>query len=201
MTMTVEELDVRQVPKPQRHPLIFDRFSALASGEAFTLVNSHDPMHLRQEFERDQHGRYTWEYLATGPTEWRIRIGKTSMTELPRVLCNAYAVGSGRATGDAADALWKLEMDERQLDANLIRLHGGTRITPHAGPDVDVLLLVVAGSGELITSVGSVPLDPGHVAWLPRRSERSFQAGPDGLSYLTVHPRRPALRIATTAVG
>ena len=133
--MTAEELDVRQVPKPQRHPLIFDRFSALASGEAFTLVNSHDPKHLRQEFERDQHGRYTWEYLATGPAEWRIRIGRSSVTELPRVLCNAYAIGGGRGSGGVTGALWKLEMDERQLDANLIRLQGGTRIAPHAGPD------------------------------------------------------------------
>jgi hypothetical protein len=62
-------------------------------------------------------------------------------------------------------------------------------------------VFVVAGSGELITNVGSVPLDPGHIAWLPRRSERSFHAGPDGLSYLTVHPRRPALHIAATASG
>lgn len=192
--MTPDELDVRHVPKPQRHPLIFDRFSGMAIGEAFVLVNSHDPRHLRDEFERDQHGRFSWEYLETGPT-WRVRIGKCSATEQPRVLCNAYAVGGAEATGDAAGAVWKLEMDKRHLDANIVRLQGGARIAPHLGPDLDVLLFVVAGGGELITSIGSVPLDPGHVAWLPRRSERSFHSGPDGLSYLTVHPRRPALRI------
>jgi uncharacterized protein (DUF2249 family)/quercetin dioxygenase-like cupin family protein len=199
--MTPDELDVRHVPKPQRHPLIFERFSGLADGESFVLVNSHDPKHLHQEFERDHPSRYSWEYVETGPTAWRVRIGKCATTELPRVLCNAYAIGHLETNGDAAGALWKLEMNERHLDANLIRLNGGARIAPHSGPDLDVLVFVVAGSGELITNVGSVPLDPGHIAWLPRRSERSFHAGPDGLSYLTVHPRRPALHIAATASG
>jgi uncharacterized protein (DUF2249 family)/quercetin dioxygenase-like cupin family protein len=199
--MTADELDVRQVPKSQRHPLIFDRFSGLAIGEAFVLVNSHDPRHLRDEFERDQRGRFSWAYLETGPTTWRVRIGKSLATELPRVLCNAYAVDRGEAIGDAAGAVWKLEMHERHLDANIIRLQAGARIEAHLGADLDVLLFVVAGGGELTISTGSVPLDPGDVAWLPRRSERSFHAGPDGLSYLTVHPRRPALHIAPVTTG
>lgn len=198
--MTVDELDVRHVPKPKRHPLIFDRFSSLASGEAFVLVNNHDPKHLRAEFERDHPRRYSWQYLETGPTAWRVRIGKSAGTEVPRVLCNAYATG-GDADGDAAGALWKLEMAERHLDANLIRLHDGARIEPHLGPDLDVLVFVVAGSGELITSLGAVPLTCGDVAWLPRRAERSFHAGPAGLSYLTVHPRRPALQVSAAAPG
>jgi uncharacterized protein (DUF2249 family) len=46
------ELDVRQVPKPQRHPLIFDRFAALPPAGSFVLVDSHDPKHLRQKFDR-----------------------------------------------------------------------------------------------------------------------------------------------------
>src|SRR4051794_36402303 len=108
-----DELDVRNVPKPQRHPLIFDRFSEMANGEAFVLVNSHDPKHLREEFERDHPGRYSWDYLDRGPTEWRVRIGKSASTELPRVLCNAYEMSRGEVTGDAAGALWKLDMQER----------------------------------------------------------------------------------------
>ena len=199
--VTADELDVRQVPKPQRHPLIFDRFAGLASGEGFILVNSHDPRHLRDEFERDHPHRYSWEYLETGPTEWRVRIAKSAGTELPRVLCNAYAVGRGEAAGDAAGALWKLEMRERHLDANIIRLQAEACIEPHLGPDLDVLAFVVGGSGELINSVGTVALACGDVVWLPRRSERSFHAGPDGLSYLTVHQRRPALQVSAAAAG
>jgi uncharacterized protein (DUF2249 family)/quercetin dioxygenase-like cupin family protein len=199
--MTVFELDVRQIPKPQRHPLIFDRFADLAAGEAFDLINSHDPKHLRQEFERDHPGRFGWDYLESGPETWRVRIGKRSTTDLPRVLCDAYALARADSTLDAGGAVWKLDLTERHLDANLIRLLPEGRIESHLGPDLDVLLFVVAGAGELITHLETMPLQPGHIAWLPRRSERSLRAGPDGLSYLTVHPRRPALGIAPVATG
>jgi len=59
-TTDTDELDVRQVPKSQRHPMIFARFDALAAGESFVLVNSHDPIHLREEFARDRPGAYDW---------------------------------------------------------------------------------------------------------------------------------------------
>ena len=75
----------------------------------------------------------------------------------------------------------------------------GGQIEMHRGPDLDVLVLVVAGSGTLVSRAGAVPLLPGHLAWLPRRSERSFVAGPDGIGYLTVHQRRPLLRISEAA--
>jgi uncharacterized protein (DUF2249 family) len=186
--VTADEVDVRHVPKPQRHPMIFERFSGMAAGEAFVLINSHDPRHLHDEFERDHPGRYSWDYLETGPTEWRVRIGKSAAAELPRVVCNAYAVDNHEASGDAAGALWKLDANERHLDTNLIRLQARARIERHLGPDLDVLVFVVAGGGELVTTIGAVPLAYGDVVWLPRRSERSFQAGvkghelPDGAS-------------------
>jgi uncharacterized protein (DUF2249 family) len=43
--------------------MIFARFDALAAGESFVLVNSHDPIHLREEFARDRPGAYDWRYL------------------------------------------------------------------------------------------------------------------------------------------
>lgn len=194
--MAVFELDVRRIPKPQRHPLIFDRFAGLAVGEAFDLINNHDPKHLRQEFERDHPGHFGWEYIESGPETWRVRIGKRSSTDLPRVLCDTHALARGDSTLDADGAVWKLDMAVRHLDANLIRLPPEGRIASHLGPDLDVLLFIVAGTGELITCVERVPLRSGHLAWLPRKSERSLLAGPDGLSYLTIHSRRPALGIA-----
>ena len=69
-----DELDVRQIPKSQRHPMIFARFDALAAGESFVLVNNHDPIHLREEFARDRPGAYDWRYLEGSDMLWRIRI-------------------------------------------------------------------------------------------------------------------------------
>ena len=75
-TADADELDVRQIPKPQRHPMIFARFDALAAGDSFVLVNSHDPLHLREEFARERPGAYAWRYLegSTSDRLWRIRI-------------------------------------------------------------------------------------------------------------------------------
>jgi uncharacterized protein (DUF2249 family) len=194
------ELDVRDVPKPQRHPLIFARFGALGVGESFVLVNSHDPRHLHDEFERDQPGAFGWEYVQRDPREWRIRISRTAAAPAPRLLCNVHdVVSANEQQADAGGALWNLAVGQRQLDANVIHLQPGKGIDPHTGPDLDVLMLVVDGAGEVTTSAGTVPLSPGSLIWLPRRSHRGILAGPDGLSYLTVHPRRPGLSIASPA--
>lgn len=71
------ELDVRQIPPPQRHPLIFETFESLAPGEAFVLINDHDPKPLYYQFAFEREGQFTWEYLEQGPAVWRVQIGKT----------------------------------------------------------------------------------------------------------------------------
>ena len=191
-----DELDVRQVPKPRRHPLIFSRFATLPPLGSFVLVNSHDPKHLRQEFERDHPGTYTWQYLESGPT-WRIQITKLTATDVPRILGNAGTMISAALAADAAGAVWKLEISQRQLDANIIHLQPDRQIEAHTGPDLDVFMYVLIGGGQLATEADTVVLAPGFLVWLPRRSQRSITAGPIGLSYLTVHPRRPALTVDT----
>jgi uncharacterized protein (DUF2249 family) len=70
------ELDVRVIPPREKHPAIFDTFDALAPGESFVLVNDHDPMPLRYQFEAEQTGRFGWEYLEQGPLVWRVAISK-----------------------------------------------------------------------------------------------------------------------------
>lgn len=69
-------LDVREMPPRERHPLILQTFDGLAPGGSFELVNDHDPKPLRYQFEAEQAGRFTWEYLQEGPEDWRVRIGR-----------------------------------------------------------------------------------------------------------------------------
>lgn len=90
-------------------------------------------------------------------------------------------------------AVWKLEVRDRDLDSNIIAISPGGVIDAHAGPDLDVLIHVLAGSGTLTSERGTLDLETGVLAWLPRRSMRQFSAGPGGLRYLTVHRRRQAL--------
>ena len=188
--MADNELDVRALRKPDKHPTIFATYAALAVGESFVLVNNHDPKHLRDEFDSDLPGSYGWEYVEKGPQVWRIRVSKLTSTPLPRILANTTEL---TADADATGAVWKLQARERDLDSNVIALPAGGTIDSHAGPDLDVLIHVLSGSGRLTTETGTIDLSPGALLWLPRRSRRQFAAGPDGLRYLTVHQRRQAL--------
>lgn len=188
-----DELDVRPLRKPEKHPTIFSRYAALPVGGSFVLVNDHDPRHLRDEFETDHPGGYGWEYLNREPRDWRIRITKLASTPLPRILTRTDALGADAAAPDVSGAVWKLEVSERDLDSNVIALPPEGSIAAHTGPDLDVLVHVLAGSGELTTELGAVDLEAGTLLWLPRGSRRAFTAGPDGLRYLTVHRRRQAL--------
>lgn len=95
-------------------------------------------------------------------------------------------------------ALWSLAGEGRQLDANVVRLTAGARVERHVEADLDVLLYVVNGSGELRTDEGTRSLVTGAVTWLPRGSGRTLSAGEDGLAYLTVHRRRPGMSIGGT---
>lgn len=198
-----EELDVRAIPKPQRHPLVFARFDSLTVGQSFVLVNSHDPKHLRQEFERDHPGAYEWTYLATDDRRlYRIRISRRVATDLPRVLADTSTLRStAELAADTGGAVWRLEPAARQLDANVIRLRPHGQIEAHLGPDLDVLLHVLDGSGQLLTATEPIHLRAGALVWLPRRSQRAIIAGADGLSYLSVHPRRPGLNITMPERG
>jgi quercetin dioxygenase-like cupin family protein len=92
-------------------------------------------------------------------------------------------------------ARWTLAEPGRQLDANLIHLPAGHHVDTHTEPDLDVILVVVAGDGTVGTPGGAQTLAEGNIAWLPHGSTRSVTAGAEGLSYLTVHRRRPGLQI------
>lgn len=95
----------------------------------------------------------------------------------------------------APGAVWKLEEPVRDLDSNVVSLPSGDGIQAHQGPDLDVLIHVLDGSGTLGTEHGDLPLRAGDLFWMPRRTLRSFTAGADGLIYHTVHQRKPGLQL------
>ncbi|WP_050514698.1 cupin domain-containing protein [Streptomyces rimosus] len=118
-----------------------------------------------------------------------------SAAPAPQLLCDINTLVAEESL--SAGALWRLAEPGRQLDANLIHLRPGEVIAVHTEPDLDVLIFVVAGHGTLGTAHGTQPLAEGRVAWLPRNAPRSLAAGKDGMSYVTVHRRRPGMQIRT----
>jgi uncharacterized protein (DUF2249 family) len=68
-------LDVRNEPPARRHELILGTYRDLGAGQGFILVNDHDPKPLYYQFDAEYTGKFTWDYLESGPEVWRVRIG------------------------------------------------------------------------------------------------------------------------------
>lgn len=69
-------LDVRALEPKDRHKGIFDRYGALSAGEAFILVNDHEPKPLLYQFQAEHSGEFEWWPLESGPDAWRVQVGK-----------------------------------------------------------------------------------------------------------------------------
>ena len=75
------ELDLRRIPPPQRHALIFQKFDALAIGDSLHLINDHNPVPLNRQIDSMRQGQASWEYLQRGPEIFRIRIRRIAPPE------------------------------------------------------------------------------------------------------------------------
>ncbi|MEU8437615.1 hypothetical protein AB0F18_32910 [Streptomyces sp. NPDC029216] len=96
-------------------------------------------------------------------------------------------------------ALWRLRGVDRQLDGNLVRHLPGTGGAEYTEDEVDVMLVVVSGTGILTLDGTQSHLSPGFLALLPRGAARALLAGPNGLVVLTVHRKRRGMTITPAA--
>lgn len=189
-------VDVRNIPKTERHPKIMAAYNALPAGGYLSLLNDHEPVNLHKEFERNLPGTYTWQATERIGGDWEIIITKLASTPAPRIMTNTAWLGEQENTLDGA--IWKLEPDARDLDANIIALQPNQEIGEHRGPDLDVLIHVFEGTGTLHTEIDSISLNLGDVLYLPARSRRHFVAGVHGLKYFSVHQRKKTLGLMPT---
>jgi len=88
-------------------------------------------------------------------------------------------------------AIWSLNCE--QLNTNLIRLSTGAGIPAHVNGDLDVLLVVFEGSGELHVDDDVSALEPGVAVVVPRGSQRRIRCLRGPLVYLTAHRQRGGL--------
>jgi quercetin dioxygenase-like cupin family protein len=94
------------------------------------------------------------------------------------------------AGGNHPGALWRL--DGEDLQTNLIRLDRGDRIQVHRNDEVEALVVVVLGRGELTLDGQVHQLAPMVVAHLPKGTVRAIEAVDGPLAYLSIHRRRSA---------
>lgn len=69
-------IEAQAIPAPDRHRFIFDTFDSLESGESITILNNHDPKPLLAQFDENRNSQFTSEYLASGPSEWKVKLTK-----------------------------------------------------------------------------------------------------------------------------
>lgn len=70
------QVDARLYEPRDKHPVIFNTFTALLPGEKMELINDHDPRPLHYQFIMELPDQFEWEYLEEGPEVWRVSIGK-----------------------------------------------------------------------------------------------------------------------------
>ena len=207
-------IDVRPIPKPQRHPLIFAALDELAVGASVVVHNDHNPIPLRQQVAAIYGAQFAWHYLEEGPDEFRLQFtrrhaapadwqraqsGKFS-SSLPLVPENAAASTCSATRVDLLAACgklphsgpqWSHESDD--LDLTLLSWEQGRRIEAHHNREVDVVWIGIEGSGE-VTIDGTVHhLRPGVALLIPKGCERALHSTAPRLSYLSVHRRRRGL--------
>lgn len=69
-------LDVRELPPPVKHQTIFREWEDMEAHRALLLINDHDPLPLKYQFDARFPNQFQWEYLERGPHIWRVRIRK-----------------------------------------------------------------------------------------------------------------------------
>jgi hypothetical protein len=78
----------------------------------------------------------------------------------------------------------------RTCRPNLVRLGRGDCIQPHRNDELEVLVVVVSGRGELTLDGQVHQLAPMVVAHLPKGTVRAIAAVNGPLAYLSIHRRR-----------
>ncbi|HNQ72286.1 MAG TPA: DUF2249 domain-containing protein [Verrucomicrobiota bacterium] len=86
--------DVRPIPGRVKHAQIFQRWLDLPLNGFFVLLNDHDPVPLRYQFEREFPQAFTWEYLERGPEEFRVKITKLRHAIAPETMPRGCGTGS-----------------------------------------------------------------------------------------------------------
>lgn len=76
METTLDMLNVSLIEPKLKHPTIFARFDELSEGEAFIILNDHDPKPLYYQLLGERGNIFNWEYLQEGPEHWQVKIAK-----------------------------------------------------------------------------------------------------------------------------
>jgi mannose-6-phosphate isomerase-like protein (cupin superfamily) len=83
--------------------------------------------------------------------------------------------------------------ESTDLDLTLLSWRSQQQVAAHVNDEVDVVLVGVAGTGDVTVNGEMYRLGPGQALLIPKGAERSMQCTDGRWSYLSVHRRRRGL--------
>lgn len=102
--------------------------------------------------------------------------------------------------GERTGAIWSLR-EGGDLNANLVRFGRREGVGEHVNDEVDVLMVGVAGSGEVRVDDEPHRLFAGTLILVPKGARRLTRGVSEDFAYLTVHRRRGPLEIGVPRRG
>jgi uncharacterized protein (DUF2249 family) len=130
--------DVRPIPGRVKHAQIFQRWFDLPLGGYFVLLNDHDPVPLRYQFEAEFPGAFLWDYLTTGPDEFRVKITKLRAVSPPPNPSSEAACRAVPVSAAATDRVQQIDARGLEPPEPLIRILDALESLP-----ADVLLRAI----------------------------------------------------------
>jgi mannose-6-phosphate isomerase-like protein (cupin superfamily) len=86
---------------------------------------------------------------------------------------------------------WGHECDD--LDCTFLVWRSGEEVKPHVNSEIDVVMVVLDGTGEVLVDGVAHPVGMGSVVVIPKNVERAIRVTSERLAYLNVHKRRKRL--------
>jgi mannose-6-phosphate isomerase-like protein (cupin superfamily) len=113
-----------------------------------------------------------------------------------------FAGAGGEAGARAVDLhaprgkgpVWGADSDD--LNATLLVWGAGGGTPRHVNDERDVLIIVLSGSAAVAVGDRIEPVIAGQALLIAKGESREITAGPEGVRYISVHRRRPPLRIS-----
>ena len=110
--------------------------------------------------------------------------------DLAALVAASTSASAGTATG-AIGPIWSLASAD--LNLNLLRFTAGDGVPEHVNAEVDVVGLVIAGTGVVEIDGRAEAVRSGCLFFMPKGARRAIRATSDDFAYLTCHRRRAGL--------
>jgi uncharacterized protein (DUF2249 family) len=172
-------VDVRGLPPAARHSHIFKIFDKLKPGETLLVVNDHEPVHLVQfmKHERRDFDFSSYKAYQRGPAEW-VGVFKRKKEDAQIISSHSAIVFTSFDKEKIVDesAFSPVPVyTSKDYKVILAYFKEGQFIPVHS-PNVDLILLVHSGRGEMIAGEQKFDLKPGDLVIVPRGNKRGIRA-------------------------